>query len=632
MPIPRPTTLDYETAAIAKRPNYPPRPAGLSIKPWGGKASYDAWAHPAGTNNCDLTAGKRHLKMVWNDKNTPLLFHHSKFDYEVSLVHMGVKELPWERIHDTLYLLFLNDPHARSLSLKPSAARLLNMPPEEQDKVKDWLMEHHAAAKKAGKGWGAYISEAPGDIVGKYANGDVVRTEKLFKFLYASVEERGMIPAYDRERQLMPIMLRAEQGGVRVDLRRLVKDEKRFTAVLETADNWLRRRLKDPKLNVDSDDDFGKALDRCKVVTQWVLTKTGKKSVAKKNLTLEMFNDKRVASVYGYRNRLATCLRMFMRPWIEVAEQTGGTVHPTWNQVRQSRGNDTDTGGARSGRFSSSDPNFQNISKNFEGRGDGYSHPKFLDVPTLPLMRSYLLPDVGGTWIHRDYSQQELRILAHYEDGPLLAAYLENPSLDVHGIVHAAIKEIVGIDMIRTYVKNYVFQKVYGGGIPAICAALHVDKQIADKVIKATMHALPGYKELDEAIKYNAKIRSEEFPNGQPVITWGGREYYTEPAAYSAKFGRPMTFEYKLLNYLIQGSAADCTKEALIRYDSHPKREARLVTTVHDEINSSSPKGREKEELLILKECMESVEFDIIMKSEGKKGPSWGDLKKVKEA
>jgi DNA polymerase I-like protein with 3'-5' exonuclease and polymerase domains len=92
-----------------------------------------------------------------------------------------------------------------------------------------------------------------------------------------------------------------------------------------------------------------------------------------------------------------------------------------------------------------------------------------------------------------------------------------------------------------------------------------------------------------------------------------------------------MTYEYKLLNYLVQGSAADATKEAIIRHHNHPKREARFMVTVYDEINASAAKKRMALEMEILRETMESLEFDVPMLSDGKTGPNWGTLTKYKD-
>jgi len=87
-----------------------------------------------------------------------------------------------------------------------------------------------------------------------------------------------------------------------------------------------------------------------------------------------------------------------------------------------------------------------------------------------------------------------------------------------------------------------------------------------------------------------------------------------------------MTYEYKLLNYLVQGSAADITKEAILRYHRHPKRTGRFLVTVYDEINVSAKKAAH--EMEILRQCMEGIELDVLLLSDGKTGPNWGTLTK----
>jgi DNA polymerase I-like protein with 3'-5' exonuclease and polymerase domains len=106
--------------------------------------------------------------------------------------------------------------------------------------------------------------------------------------------------------------------------------------------------------------------------------------------------------------------------------------------------------------------------------------------------------------------------------------------------------------------------------------------------------------------------------------------YYCEPPQYSEKYGRDMTFEYKLLNYLMQGSGADVTKETIIRFDE-AKKDSRFIVTVYDEVNFSAPKKAMASEQKILRECMRSIETDIPMLSDGEVGLNWGTLEKFKE-
>ena len=620
MKIPRPIVIDFETEAIKRRPAYPPIPAGVSIKkPNWRRSQHYGWGYKSG-NNCTKAKAQKILLGIWKSAK-PLLFHHSKFDVDVAETHMGMPRLPWHRIHDTLFLLFFHSPHALSLSLKPAAAKLLKMSPKEQNTLRAWILAHVKEAKA--KDWGAYIARAPGKMVGKYANGDVIRTERLFYKLYKYVVKHNMLPAYDRERKLMPILLDAEREGIRVDWARLAFDYVVYQGCMEMADSWLRKELKVKDLNLDSDKAVGNALHKQKIVTKWILTPKGQRSVARKNLTIPMFNNRQVALVLGYRNRLQTCISMFMETWLAMATESGGRIYTTWNQVRQSHGAEK-LKGARTGRLSSTPP-LMNVAKNFEDKDDGYVHPKFMrKLKPLPLMRQYLLPDKGELWGHRDYNQQELRLTAHFEDGELCAKYNNDPRYDMHADVQKLIKDTAHIDLNRVNTKILNFGDIYGMGLGKLAASMQCTVEIAKKVRNAKRAMMPGFAKLDNGIKQTGKA-------GLPIKTWGGREYYVEPEAYSERFKRRMSFEYKLLNYLIQGSAADVTKEAIIRYHANPGKRGRFLVTVHDEINISQRPKLMKKELAVLGKAMESIEVDVPMLSDAKVGENWGTLKKFEE-
>lgn len=622
MRTPSVITIDFETEAIEDRPRYPPVPVGVSIlRPGDRKARYYAWGHPV-ENNCTREEARKALLACFEQKEYDLLFHNAKFDVDVGEVHLGLPRLGWERYHDTMFLLFLYDPHAKSLSLKPSADRILGMPPEEQEAVRDWLVAHGHATKTE-KGWGAHIARAPGKLVGEYANGDVVRTKKLFTKLYPDIHKRGMLAAYDRERRLMPILLDSEREGVRVDRAGLEADIEMYDRAMEDADDWLRKRLKTPGLNVDSNDEFADALEKNGVVTDFVYTKTGKRSVSKKNLTLDMFKDAGVAAVYGYRNALSTCLNTFMRSWAETAAAGAGSrIYTTWNQVRQSN-DGGNLAGARTGRMSSTPP-LLNIPKEFP---EAIARPQVKGLrnplPHLPFVRKYVLPDDPRRdyWLRRDYSQQEYRILAHYEDGSLKKAYQENPRLDIHDWLQGMILAVLGLDLPRKGIKILNFAEVYGMGKGHQAEALHTDIATINRILAAKAGLMDGLPRLKKEINQRAKANL-------PIRTWGGREYYVEEPKYSEKHGRWFTFEYKLLNYLIQGSAADCTKEAIIRYHD-VRRDGRFRVAVHDELDLSVPRKALRSESKLLEDAMASIEFDVKMLSEGEYGPNWWDLKEI---
>src|SRR5947207_12965162 len=113
-----------------------------------------------------------------------------------------------------MYLLYLYDPHANTLSLKPNVMRILKMPPEEQDGLEKYIKTNICSTKE----WGAYIGKAPAGIVAPYAIGDVDRTLALYEYLKPIIENDGMLPAYQREQRLMPILEAASQQGILVNV------------------------------------------------------------------------------------------------------------------------------------------------------------------------------------------------------------------------------------------------------------------------------------------------------------------------------------------------------------------------------------------------------------------------------
>jgi len=634
--------IDFETFKINPRPNYPPKPVSVAIK-WPDDATYKlmAWGHcggrTEGKNNCTEREARGQLLRAYRSKYR-LLTHYGTFDHDVAETHWDLPLPEWQRTDDTMYLVFLDNPHADSLALKPSAERLLNIKPEEQDRMKEWILANVPEAKRRPSEWGAYISECPYNIVSPYHKGDLTRTLKIFNFLYPRIVAAGMLPAYERERKLMPILLRNAREGMRLDMNKLESDLPRMEYGVEKADKWLRKRLGID--NINSDKQLGQALYSKGIVSDFKLTAKGQLSVSKKHLIVDRFKDKRVYHALQYRSQMSTCVSMFAKPWLELGTAGNGVIFPNWSQVRTSKNGGKDSAGARSGRIICSRPNFLNIPKKWKRSASaGYLHPTWLDVPDLPYMRQYCLPDKGDEWGKRDFNQQELRLFGHFEEGPVMQGFLSDPKFDIHESVRAEserrlIEAALRDSFDRDTAKTCVFGRVYGQGLTGLMDALHLpeeDRPVAQIIQKAINAAVPSIKELDDKLKALAKDL-DYGPNGGPIRTWGGRLYYCEPPEYSEFYGRDMDFAYKLLNYLLQGSGGDVTKETLIRYDAHPKRRGRFLTTVYDEISFSCKPKQMKPEQEILRECMLSIEVDVPMLSDGESGPSWGELSKWKEA
>lgn len=627
-------TLDFETHPIGPRPeHYPPEPVGLAYRTPEGDSGYLAWDHPSG-NNCSRDHAHETLFRAWNS-GLPIVFHNAKFDTAVCYERLHLPALPWDRVHDTMFLGFLTDPYARTLGLKELADRWLGMPPEERDAVTDWVLANKARlprfpwilnskkepnAAPSKKNAGAWIGFCPADLVAPYAIGDVERTWRLFQTLLPVVQEAGMGEAYDVERALLPHLMENERVGIRVDHERLASDVAAYSGWFDQVEDWLRWRLDAPGLSFDKDADVASVLASRGVVTQFVLTASGRPSVSKDNLTPDLFADPAVASALGYRNRLKTVLDMHMRPMLAQADARGGWAMGEWNQVA------SPDGGTRTGRPSMRGLNFLNVSKDFEGQNDGYAHPEFLTgLPKLPLVRNYVLADEGHVINDRDFSGQELRLFAHFEQGDLMRQYQRDPKIDVHQYIGNVIADLSGDEFWRTKearakrTKTLNFQALYGGGIPAAVKKIRCTEAEARQFKAFHDRALPGRKILSDTL--TSLLRQ-----GYAVRTYGGRLYVREPL--KLRDGRWQDHDYAMINYLIQGSAADFTKRALLRMLAHPDYKSRFLLNVYDELVISSPIEIADQQSLVMKEAMQSLPLRVAMLTEAAQGIRWGDMTK----
>jgi DNA polymerase-1 len=565
------------------------------------------WGHPTG-NNCDgSTDAIDVLEANWQ---RPLLCHNAAFDLAVAHERFGLPLPEGSQVNDTMFLAFLLDPYGE-LGLKPLAERYLGIPPTERDAVRDWLYANKVVRKNAKK-WGAHISQAPGELVGPYAIGDCTRTLELFKHLYPKVVDAGMLEAYKRECAIVPMLLDNSAQGIPLDHKRLKVDTAAYEAVLRTVDSRLHRLL--GKINLDSGEELGAAL-RTKFQAVLPLTPTGKISTAKETL-LSCLPDMPVKGLLLYRSALEKCLSTYMRPWVE----QGKALHANWNQVR-----DYSDNGARTGRLSSS-PNLQNMT-NPEKYDEVYSLLErcgVTGITALPNLRSYLVAPKGMVLFSRDYSQQEFRMLAHYEDGVLAERYRANPNADMHETVRDIINEVTGIGIERKPTKTINFAKVYGAGAPKMASQLRVSLDQAYELLNAYDRALPSVKAL---MRECADIGKR----GEFITTIGGRRYYSEPAQLVD--GRVRSYEYKLLNTLMQGGSADQTKEAMrIWWELRLKRSTngtRFLMTIHDQLVGCAPKKEAKKESAFLDDYMvNAFTLDVPTKTDPTYGTNFGEMKK----
>lgn len=601
---------DFETEGIESFPNYPPKPVGLALWVEGQAPRYYAWGHPT-ENNCVEVEAKAELAKYWNNPDIELIAQNMAFDIAVAVKHWGFELFNQAAMHDTMVQAFLIDPHAATYALKPSAEKYLGLPPEEQDAVYDWLYANGVIRAKQ-KDWGAFICKAPGSLVGEYAIGDVIRTMRLFNEVYSpKIVAAGMEAAYRREIQLIPIMLENSLAGIAVDVDRLTNDVQLYENALTEIETLLFQELDCEPFNVDSDEQLAFTIDQVYPGLEWVLTKTGKRSTSKANLetTLSSVGGK-LGAILQYRASVSTCLNTFMKPWLKQATEGDGRIRCQWNTTKG------DKVGARTGRLSST-PNFQNIptleSVKFKQAIKLRAEflPNFIELPNV---RRYIVADSQeSVLIDRDFSGQELRVMAHFEDGKALKAYKADPYLDLHQWAADYINSTLNLGISRKQTKTCSFAILYGSGLDTLAAQMGATRDEAAEVKAAYLNALPGLQGLISGLKTRAR-------NKQPFKTWGGRVYYCEEPTF--KEGRWRSYDYKMVNYLIQGSSADISKQALIDYH-RAKRHGRIILMVHDEICVSVPKEHWKTEMQILKDCMEGIALDAKLVSEGEVGYNW---------
>lgn len=581
-----PLFLDFETEAIGRRPiHYPPLPYSCATL-YGDKELY--WT--------DLQALVSYVRELVRD-GAPVVCHNAKFDIEI-LASLGVT-VPSSQIEDTMILLYLLNPRAKSYALKTAHSKIFGKVPDERNTLQQAVMR--AFPKVRAEDWGAWISHMPHSLVKPYALADVRLTSELYSVVKSEVVELGMETAYRREMSLIPIILNMEVTGVRIDTDLLAQYIGQTEIEVSRLRNLLYKKLH-VEINLDSDLQLAKALENAGLVSGWETTKTGKKST--KRLSLEKhISDPEFMELWTRYSKLTKLVTSYFIPWSQLVQD--GILYPNWNSTRDTDKKNGLGVGTRTGRLSSDDPSFQVIPN------------KDKVDPSLPDLRKLVLPDNEySSFVDLDYSQQEYRILAHYAGGNILWEYQQNPEIDFHEKVKQILEAKTGCAWDRKKVKTINFGILYGMGNEKLANALGITEEEA-KGIKLDYRA--GLPEV-EALNRNLK---DAWRRDLSLRTWGGRLYWPEEA--TVKDGKVRSYDYKALNTLIQGSAADIMKEAMVRsVEALGGHNACLRISLHDQMLFSIPDDIVEESYRSIKEAMESVPLDAKLLVTGGISKTWG--------
>ena len=493
------------------------------------------------------------------------------------------------------------------------------------------------AAKERGLDPKADMWRLPAQEVGSYAEKDAELTLKLWQHLKKIIIEDDLQDIFNLETDLFPCLVDMRHLGVRVDIE---KANQLKTALAVKEENLIQQI----KIDTGVDTQIWAARSIEKVFQKLNLPydrteKTDSPSFTKNFISKH--NNPTVLMIAEARkiNKVRTTFIDTI-----LTHEHKGRIHADINQIR------SDDGGTVTGRFSYSNPNLQQIPAR--------------DPETGPLIRSLFIPEEGCKWGTFDYSQQEPRLVAHYAlrfglpSAQVIAdSYLEDPTTDFHQIV----ADMAQID--RKEAKTINLGLFYGMGKAKIQNELNVTKEKSDELFLTYHNKVPFVKQLMNKIMNASQAKGQiktllgrrcRFPKYEPVLRgsdWGTfvpaedhermeelkdmgpflkdseDKIITDKDGNKRKnywHGNPTrrAFTYKALNKLIQGSAADMTKKAMVNL----YKEGILGhIQIHDELDFSIESQGQADKI---KKIMEqAVDLKVPNKVDYESGPNWGEIK-----
>jgi DNA polymerase I-like protein with 3'-5' exonuclease and polymerase domains len=468
--------------------------------------------------------------------------------------------------------------------------------------------------KAAAAAWGidpkAEMWQLPPMYVGAYAERDAVATLKLWQALKIQLDEQKLWDIWNTETKLIPCLLDMRSKGVRVDLDKADRNKK----LIRNKSKEMRRQIeKEAGLEVDiwASASIAKMFD--KLGLEYPRTERGAPSFNKAYLNNHPSEIcQKLVKLREFDKADSTFIDSILR------HEHNGRIHTELHSTRR------DEGGTVTGRFSSSNPNLQQIPAR--------------DKDIKKLIRGLFIPEEGYKWGSFDYSSQEPRLLVHFAasvgeiQGQDLLADIVHQYNTADVDLHQIVADLAGIK--RKEAKAVNLGIMYGMGVAKLADQLGVDPDEAKGLLQQHREMVPFVKAL-------AEMASRRAANSGQIRTVLGRLcrfHLWEPTTFGA--GKPLpheealkeyggvngmgirrAFTYKALNRLIQGSAADQTKKAML--DCYSEGYTPMLT-VHDELcfNIDSP-----EQTARIKEIMENgVQLKVPSKIDVDIQDDWGEI------
>lgn len=445
-----------------------------------------------------------------------------------------------------------------------------------------------------GKNQGS-MRDLPPTAIYKYACEDADVTLKLKHILQRELEENQATALfYDVEMPLVPVLTYMEENGVRVDTEALKQTSELFTARLQQLESEVHQLAGTP-FNLSSPKQVGEILfEQLKVSEKAKKTKTGQYSTGEE--VLESLRDKHpiVGKILQHRG-LKKLLSTYVDALPLLIDAKSGNIHTSFNQTVTA-----------TGRLSSSNPNLQNIPiRNEDGKE----------------IRKAFVPDEGCLFFSADYSQIELRIMAHLSEDPAMIDAF-NSGDDIHAATAAKIYKVPLEEVTReqrSKAKTANFGIIYGISVFGLADRMNVPRSEAKELIEGYFETYPRIKSyMDESIE---RAREKGY-----IETLFGRKRYL-PDIHSRNGVVRGYAERNAINAPIQGSAADIIKVAMVRIFQRFEAEqlqSKMVLQVHDELNFSVfPAEKEKVQQIVIEEMQRAYPMRVPLRADYDWGNNW---------
>jgi DNA polymerase-1 len=435
---------------------------------------------------------------------------------------------------------------------------------------------------------------SPNDVY-EYACEDADVTLKLKNILADKLKEKECEELfYNIEMPLVPVLTKMEYDGVCLDTESLKESAKRFTEELINIEKEITE-LAGQEFNISSPKQVGEILfDKMKIVEKPKKTKTGQYVTSEEVLQSLKGKHKIVERILDYRG-LKKLLSTYIEALPELINPRTGKIHTSFNQTV-----------TVTGRLSSSNPNLQNIPI----RDDNGKE-----------IRKAFIPEEGCMFFSADYSQIELRIMAHLSgDANMIESF--NEGLDIHAATAAKIykKDVSEVTKTeRSKSKTANFGIIYGISVFGLAERMMVPRAEAKELIDGYFTTFPSVKEyMNKSIEVAREKMYTE--------TIFKRRCYLPDINSGNSVVRGYA-ERNAINAPIQGSAADIVKVAMINIYNRFEREgirSKMILQVHDELNFSVyPDEKEKVEQIVIEEMENAYKMKVPLKADCGWGKNW---------